>query len=85
MAWARWGASKWVQNEPRAVADNTYEEAIPVPPDYLLEINFTDFYDLIKKGLRRPGYPHPYGCHFETRRLPGELEDSSVLPPSGHQ
>jgi len=51
MAWARWGASKWVQNEPRAVADNTYEDSIPLPPDYVLEINFTDFYDMIKKAF----------------------------------
>ena len=30
MAWARWGAVKWVQNQPRAVADNTYEpSALP--------------------------------------------------------
>lgn len=35
MCWARWGATKWVQNEPRAAADNTYDPDVPLPPSLL--------------------------------------------------
>lgn len=28
MSWARWGAVKWVQNQPRALAANAYEAGV---------------------------------------------------------
>ena len=61
--------------EPRAV----------LPPGYVLEINFTDFYDMIKKAFIDQATRTHMDAIFEARRLPGELEDSSVLPPSRHQ
>ena len=33
MAWARWGARKWMQNQPRAVADSTYYDRLHIPHD----------------------------------------------------
>ena len=47
MAWARWGASKWVQNQPRAVADNTYDAGLDLPYDFLDHITFENFYKLV--------------------------------------
>ncbi|CAJ1352901.1 unnamed protein product [Effrenium voratum] len=40
MCWARWGATKWVQNEPRAVADNTYDPNVEMPVE---EVSFEKY------------------------------------------
>ena len=34
MSWARWGAVKWAQNQPRALAANTYDENVNEGEDY---------------------------------------------------
>ena len=52
MAWARWGASKWVQNEPRAVADNTYDGDVQLPPDFVREIKFIDFFNMVRPAFK---------------------------------
>lgn len=51
MAWARWGATKWVQNEPRAVADNTYDEGVPLPPSFIQEVSFETFWKIIRPAF----------------------------------
>ena len=44
MSWARWGAVKWVQNQPRGVADNTFaEEALPKIEDFITTIPYEEF------------------------------------------
>ena len=49
MVWARWGATKWVQNEPRACADNTWDEdALPDVFDFEPSIPFKPFWESIK-------------------------------------
>ena len=52
MTWARWGASKWVQNEPRAVADNTYDSDLPLPEDFIPQISFEDFFKLVRPAFK---------------------------------
>ena len=52
MAWARWGASKWVQNQPRAVADNTYDVGLDLPYDFLDHITFENFYKLVRPAFK---------------------------------
>ena len=45
MCWARWGATKWVQNEPRAVADNTYDPNVEMPAWF---VSFEKFFLLVR-------------------------------------
>lgn len=52
MAWARWGASKWVQNQPRAVADNTYDAELELPYDFLDHVTFENFYKLVRPAFK---------------------------------
>ena len=53
MSWARWGAVKWVQNQPRAIADNSYDEDYKLDvPDFVPAIDFEKFIDLIKPAFR---------------------------------
>ena len=43
MSWARCGAVKWVQNQPRGIADNTFaEEALPKIDDFITTIPYDD-------------------------------------------
>ena len=51
MCWARWGATKWVQNEPRAIADNTYDDDVPLPPSFVPQINFKTFYNMVRPSF----------------------------------
>lgn len=51
MCWARWGATKWVQNEPRAVADNTYDSEIPLPPSFVNQVSFPTFYNMVRPSF----------------------------------
>eukprot|EP00438_Fugacium_kawagutii_P023266 Skav224631 [mRNA] locus=scaffold1903:97011:98423:- [translate_table: standard] len=51
MAWARWGATKWAQNEPRAVADNTYDDGAPLPPSFIQEVSFETFWKMIRPAF----------------------------------
>jgi len=52
MVWARWGASKWAQNEPRAVADNTYDGDVQLPPDFVHQIKFIDFFNMVRPAFK---------------------------------
>ena len=52
MAWARWGASKWAQKEPRAVADNTYDGDVQLPPDFVHQIKFIDFFNMVRPAFK---------------------------------
>ena len=47
MCWARWGATKWVSNEPRAIADNSYG-SVDEEPAFMDHVPFTTFYDIVK-------------------------------------
>ena len=51
MCWARWGATKWVQNEPRAVADNAYDAAVDMPEDFLPHIPFKAFFETCRPAF----------------------------------
>ena len=72
MAWARWGASKWEQNQPRAVANNIYEDGLDLPHDFLDHITFENFYKL---GFCVEG---PHGCCLQH-------QGSHLLPSGWHQ
>ena len=51
MCWARWGATKWVQNEPRAVADNTYDDGVSEEPAYANTVSFETFFKLMRPSI----------------------------------
>ena len=51
MCWARWGATKWVQNEPRTVADNTYDDGVKLPPSFVPQVSFETFYNMIRPAF----------------------------------
>ena len=51
MCWARWGATKWVQNEPRAVADNTYDDGVSEEPAYANTVSFETFFKLTRPSI----------------------------------
>ncbi|CAJ1374532.1 unnamed protein product [Effrenium voratum] len=47
MSWARWGAVKWVQNQPRALAANSYDCDIQEGDDFTTLFKFEDFKKMI--------------------------------------
>ena len=51
MAWARWGAAKWVQNQPRAVAANAYEAQVDEGESFLPTLAFKDFWEMIRPSV----------------------------------
>ena len=52
MSWARWGAVKWVQNQPRAVADNTFDDEVELTePDFVTSVSFDDFMKIIRPAF----------------------------------
>ena len=57
MAWARWGATKWVQNEPRAVADNSYDNGVPLPTSFMNEVSFETFWKIIRPAFTEQATP----------------------------
>ncbi|CAJ1420910.1 unnamed protein product [Effrenium voratum] len=57
MCWARWGASKWVQNEPRAVADNTYDADVEMPEYFVEEVPFKKFFEMVRPAFAESATP----------------------------
>ena len=51
MSWARWGAVKWVQNQPRAMASNTYEADSEEGESFLEHIKFSTFWEMVRPCL----------------------------------
>ena len=51
MSWARWGAVKWVQNQPRAVADNTFDEDKVKTESFLPCVPYEEFSSIIKPAF----------------------------------
>ncbi|CAE8683698.1 unnamed protein product [Polarella glacialis] len=51
MAWARWGATKWVANEPRAVADQFYNPNSKCEHDFWPSSTFQEFYGMIRPAF----------------------------------
>ncbi|CAK0894551.1 unnamed protein product [Prorocentrum cordatum] len=47
MCWARWGATKWVKGEPRAVADQTCDDRA-VKDDVWPHAKFQEFFDMLR-------------------------------------
>ena len=41
MSWARWGAVKWVQNQPRALAANADEAGVDEGESFMSTLNFS--------------------------------------------
>ena len=68
MACARWGATKWVQNEPRGVADSTYDDGVPLPPSFVNQVH-------------RANHAGPHGRNLQTWSLPGQVQGTPLLPP----
>lgn len=51
MAWARWGASKWVQNQPRAIAANAYDARVDEGHILVPHLPFKDFWEMIRPAV----------------------------------
>ena len=51
MAWARWGAAKWVQNQPRAVAANAYEARADGGDKLVPILPFQNFWEMIRPAI----------------------------------
>ena len=51
MAWARWGAAKWVQNQPRAVAANAYEARVDEGDRLVPSLPFQKFWEMIRPAI----------------------------------
>lgn len=51
MAWARWGASKWVQNQPRAIAANAYDARVDEGHILVPHLPFKDFWEMIRSAV----------------------------------
>lgn len=51
MAWARWGASKWVQNQPRAIAANAYDTSVDEGHVVVGTLPFKNFWEMIRPAM----------------------------------
>ena len=51
MAWARWGASKWVQNQPRAIAANAYDASVDEGSAFVGTLPFKSFWEMIRPAV----------------------------------
>ena len=66
MSWARWSAIKWVPNQPRALAANTYDKNVNEGEDYPSikgDASGADADAIFKRGMLHPQ-------HQEVRVLP---------------
>ncbi len=50
MCWARWGATKWVKGEPRAIGDQIYDPSA-VKNDCWPSVKFDDFFNLVRPAF----------------------------------
>ena len=51
MSWARWGAAKWAQNQPRILADQFYDPTCQPKEDVWPEIEFKDFAKMVRPAV----------------------------------
>ena len=51
MSWARWGAVKWVQNQPRALAANAYEAGVGEGESFIPLLKFETFWEMVRPCL----------------------------------
>ena len=51
MSWARWGAVKWVQNQPRALAANAYEAGVDEGESFIPVLKFETFWEMVRPCL----------------------------------
>ena len=51
MSWAKWRAVTWVQNQPRAMALNTYEADIEEGENFLEHVKFSTFWEMVRPCL----------------------------------
>ena len=51
MSWAGWGAVKWVQNQPRALAANAYEAGVDEGESFILVLKFETFWEMVRPCL----------------------------------
>lgn len=51
MSWARWGAVKWIQNQPRALAANAYDSEIAEGESFMPQIKFQSFWDMVRPSF----------------------------------
>jgi hypothetical protein len=57
MAWARWGATKWVANEPRAVADQFYDPGAVTEPEIWPSSTNEQFTKMIRPAFHQCAAP----------------------------
>ena len=51
MSWARWGAVKWVQNQPRALAANADEAGVDEGESFMSTLKFPVFWEMVRPCL----------------------------------
>ena len=51
MAWARWGAAKWVQNQPRAIAASAYEARADEGDHLVPSLPFQKFWEMVRPAI----------------------------------
>ena len=85
MAWARWGASKWVQNQPTAVPDNTYEDGLDIPLTFLDYITFENFYKMVRPAFKESASRAHMDAVFKRGAFIVNTKVACLLPPSWDQ
>ena len=83
MAWARWGATKWVQNEPRAVADNSYDDGVPLPPSFMNEVSFKTFWKIIRPAFTEQATPAHMDAIFKRGAFLANSKEHLYYRPAG--
>ena len=52
MSWACWGAVKWVQNQPRALAANAYEAGVDESESFVPILKFPAFWEIVRPSCK---------------------------------
>ena len=83
MAWVRLGATKWVQNEPRAIADNSYDDGVPLPPSFMNEASFETFWKIIRPAFTEQATPAHMDAIFKCGAFLVNSKEHLYYRPAG--
>ena len=89
MCWARWGATKWVKGQPRAVAQQVYDPNAE-PKDQWPSAHHKELFNLVRPAFHQKCVPRVHRCHIQALGVVGGHQSVGVLatsrgdPPSPH-
>ena len=82
MSWARWGAVKWVQNQPRALAANAYDASVIEGESFIPMLKFETFWEMVRPCTKQFVYYRKNGVNDD--QVPRKcIPDAGYLTDEG--